>query len=139
MKSVFDDGSTITIGTYDAVGGPWGNGSPENGSYKASNLQNRTKSGWYNDGMNKDGVGFSLDLVPDFKTYRTNLRIHPDGGKVVGTLGCIGLTGDGPQIKQFESAMKGYLKTHKSIQVDINIAGNPNNNGKVQVKTNMRE
>ncbi len=139
INSVFDDGSTVTVASYDAIGGPWGNGSPENGSYEASNLQNRTKSGWYNEGMNKDGVGFSLDLNPNFKTYRSNLRIHPDGGKVVGTLGCIGLTGDGPQLRQFQSTMKGYLKNHTSIHVDINIVGNPNNNGKVKVKTNMRE
>ena len=45
INSIFDDGSKLSIKSYAAIGGPWGNGSPENGSYTAGNLRNRTVDG----------------------------------------------------------------------------------------------
>ncbi len=57
------------------------------GLYVAKNFRYRTE-----DAMKLNGVGFSVDLEPMFPTGRTNLRIHPDGGKP-GTEGCIGILG----------------------------------------------
>lgn len=35
------------------------------------------------------GIGFGFDLIPQFKTSRTELMFHPDGN-LPGTAGCIG-------------------------------------------------
>ncbi|MEZ2440404.1 DUF6443 domain-containing protein [Chitinophaga sp. RCC_12] len=131
VNQMFDDGGHLTLASYQAIGGPWGNGSPENGAYTADNLQNRgPRSGNPNPGMTRDGVGFSLNLNPQFTTNRTLLRIHPDGGKVVGTQGCIGLQENADRLLQFKSTMNQYLRTHDNIRVNINILNNPNNNGR---------
>ncbi len=53
--------------------------------------------------MNKDGVGFSFNLNPQFSTNRSLLRIHPDGNNE-GTKGCIGLSGDVAQLSAFSVA-----------------------------------
>ncbi|MFY0256518.1 RHS repeat-associated core domain-containing protein, partial [Chitinophaga sp. 30R24] len=131
VNQMFDDGGHLTVASYQAIGGPWGNGSPENGTYTADHLADRgPKSSWPNDGMTRDGVGFSLNLNPQFSTHRSLLRIHPDGGKAVGTQGCIGLQVNATQLLQFKSTMREYLSTHNNIGVNVNILNNPNNNGR---------
>ncbi|WP_185937352.1 DUF6443 domain-containing protein [Chitinophaga polysaccharea] len=130
VNQVFDDGGHLTLASYQAIGGPWGNGSPENGAYTADNLQDRgPRSTNYNAGMTRDGVGFSLNLNPQFSTHRTLLRIHPDGGEHVGTQGCIGIQENAARLLQFKSTMSQYLQSHDNIRVNINILNNPNNNG----------
>lgn len=122
-------GKEFTRASFDAVGGPWGNGSSKNGNYLVNTLQDRSPSGWYNEGMTKDGVGFSLNLDPQFKTGRTLLRIHPDGGKYFGTQGCIGLTCDKAGLTNFRDMTQSALSKQKNIRLNINILNNPNNNG----------
>ena len=74
--------------TLNATSGPWGNGRLPEGSYTGYNLRRRTKPGMF---CGTDtSTGWSLDLDPNFRTDRTDLRIHPDGG-IVGTEGCIGV------------------------------------------------
>lgn len=124
VVSIFDDGSTLSLGSYQAIGGPFGNGSPENGAYTVSNLRRRND----NQGMIRDGFGFSLNLDPNFDTGRTLLRIHPDGNNP-GTLGCIGLQCNENQLRTFYNTMRSYLNVHRSAGTTINIDGNPNNNG----------
>ncbi|WP_044172092.1 RHS repeat domain-containing protein [Flectobacillus major] len=126
VNSHFDDGSKLKIASYSAIGGPWGNGSPENGNYSADNLRVRNSP----DGMIRNGVGFSMDLNPSFNTGRSLLRIHPDGGNYIGTQGCIGLQCTGRQLTKFYNSMNGYLQNHSNIGVSVNIEGNPNNNGR---------
>jgi hypothetical protein len=70
---------------FNAVSGGYGKGSLPNGNYLCKNFRARAEKE-----MVRDGIGFSVDLTPLFKTSRTDLRIHPDGG-VPGTLGCIGI------------------------------------------------
>jgi len=49
------------------------------------------------------------------------LRIHPDGG-VIGTLGCIGLSGNATTLTNFYNALKVYFNnTSTSIRVIVNI------------------
>jgi RHS repeat-associated protein len=115
--------------SFDAVGGPWGNGSPENGNYSVHTLQNRGKDGWYNEGMTKEGVGFSLNVDPLFKTGRSLIRIHPDGGKYFGTQGCVGLTCGSSGLLEFKGLSQSALSRQKSIPLNISILNNPNNNG----------
>jgi uncharacterized protein RhaS with RHS repeats len=131
-------GKEFTRASYSAVGGPWGNGSPENGDYSVNTLLDRgPNSGWPNEGMTKDGVGFSLNLDPKFSTGRTLLRIHPDGGKYFGTQGCIGLLGNKNELLSFKSTMEITLSKQKNISLNINILNNPNNNGRGgKVKSN---
>src|SRR5690606_3274183 len=90
----------------------------------------RSPSGWYNKGMNRDGVGFSYNLNPQFSTGRSLLRIHPDGNNE-GTLGCIGLSGNAQGLTDFRNTLNGYLNNGRtSLPVNINITNNPNNNGR---------
>ena len=125
----FDNGGSHLIKSYTGVAGGFGNGAPENGAYTVNNYQDRSASGWYNKGMNRDGVGFSYNLNPQFKTSRSLLRIHPDGNNE-GTLGCIGLSGDSQNLSEFTQTLNKYLQNQSSIRVNININNNPNNNGK---------
>jgi hypothetical protein len=133
FQASFDDGSNVDIGIYTATAGGFGNGAPENGDYIVRNYQDRSPTGWYNEGMNRDGVGFSYDLEPSFNTGRSLLRIHPDGNKE-GTLGCIGLTGNRNQLNSFREKLNNYLKYRYSLPASIDINKNPNNNGKRGVK-----
>ncbi|AEE49135.1 RHS repeat domain-containing protein [Haliscomenobacter hydrossis] len=130
FQANFDDGSSKTIKSFSAVAGGYGNGAPENGSYTINNYQDRSPSGWYNEGMNRDGVGFSYNLNPQFRTGRTELRVHPDGNNE-GTLGCVGLSANAQGLTDFRSTMNSYLGNGRSsIPATINIANNPNNNGR---------
>jgi RHS repeat-associated protein len=129
VNAVFDDNSEISIASYDAIGGPFKNGAPENGAYTADHWEDRSPNGRYSAGMNRDGVGFSLDLNPQFSTWRIEERIHPDGG-VKGTQGCIGLRVNSERLIEFSNTTKSYLRSHTHIKVTVNISGNPNNNGR---------
>ena len=120
---------SIENGHLEISAGGFGNGAPENGNYTVTNYQDRSPSGWYNKGMNRDGVGFSFDLNPTFKTGRDLLRIHPDGNNF-GTKGCIGLIGNRSTLNSFSQIVRSIMKYQNgSIPLTINIGGNPNNNG----------
>jgi hypothetical protein len=130
VRAYFSSGtSRIMDGSFAAVAGGFGNGAPENGSYTASDYQDRSPKGWYNKGMNRDGIGFSLNLNPQFSTGRTDLRIHPDGNNE-GTLGCIGVLGNAATLTRIATNLNMVLRQQKSINTTINITGNPNNNGR---------
>lgn len=130
FQADFDNGSSTAIGdTYSAVAGGFGNGAPENGAYTVGNFQDRSPSGWFSAGMNRDGVGFSFNLNPSFSTGRTDLRVHPDGNNE-GTLGCIGLSGNAATLTSFSTQLQGYLQNLSSIPANINITNNPNNDGR---------
>ncbi|CAN5193107.1 hypothetical protein BH09BAC2_BH09BAC2_18840 [soil metagenome] len=129
IQADFDDGSSYAIESYDGVAGGFGNGAPENGNYNVNNYQDRSPTGWYNRGMNRDGTGFSYNLNPEFSTGRSLLRMHPDGNNE-GTLGCIGLSGNGATLNQFVNSMNHYLEGKTSLPVNVNIQNNPNNNGR---------
>lgn len=128
IQASFDDGSAISIESYEGTAGGFGNGAPENGSYSVNNYQDRSPSGWFNPGMNRDGVGFSFNLNPNFDTNRSLLRIHPDGNNP-GTLGCVGLSGNAQTLIQFSNTLQTALQNQVSIPATINITNNPNNNG----------
>lgn len=92
--------------------GGFGAGAPPNGKYLVNNYRNRRPKKNYSAGMNAHGVGFSYDLLPQFSTKRSLLRIHPDGNNP-GTLGCIGLAGNKESLLDFEEKMNKILTVQK--------------------------
>ncbi|WP_312769574.1 RHS repeat-associated core domain-containing protein [Epilithonimonas sp.] len=133
LNATFENGKTKNIGSYEAVAGGFGNGAPENGEYTVDSYQDRSPNGWYNKGMNRDRVGFSFNLNPQFSTGRSLLRIHPDGNNE-GTLGCIGMSGDKIVLTNFRDTLRSMIKTGGPVPVNINIQNNPNNNGRSGTK-----
>jgi hypothetical protein len=130
ITATFASGAIRVMGGgFTGVAGGFGNGAPENGDYSVSNYQDRSPKGWYNKGMNKDGVGFSFNLNPQFNTGRTDLRIHPDGNNE-GTLGCIGISGNASTLTVFCTNLRWILMRQPSVPLGISISGNPNNNGR---------
>jgi len=128
VTQVLDNGKEFTRMSVNAISGPYGNGAAPNGDYTVNNFETRTESGYV-----RDNVGFKFDLNPTFDTKRTALQIHPDGngtGTVVGTLGCIGLQGTGTQCKGFKDLLIKSINSFGDINMNINITGNPNNQGK---------
>ncbi len=75
------------------------------GRYRIGNPRRREKAG-----MVRDGVGFSFDLLPNFPTRRTLLRIHPDGGPP-GTQGCIGVIGDRRGLEDFYRQVRAIVRS----------------------------
>jgi hypothetical protein len=75
---------------YPAVTGPWGNGPLPTGEYTAKYFMPRTESSY----TDPSGLGWSVYLSPNFSTGRSELLIHPDGGRWFGTKGCIGIRGN---------------------------------------------
>lgn len=77
---------------YKANSGGWGNGAIEPGYYKVGKLFMPQEINVMNNrnAYSLFGFGWALGIEPLFKTDRTELMIHPDGG-VKGTLGCIGI------------------------------------------------
>jgi hypothetical protein len=123
VVQVLSNGKEFVKQSVSAVGGPYGNGAPPNGNYTVNNPRIRTESGF-----SRDGVGFSFDLNPTFQTGRSLLRIHPDGNNT-GTLGCVGLQCGTNQLMQFYKNVNSAIRKGGSLNMNINILGNPNNHG----------
>lgn len=77
----------------DFMSGYWGNGSAPKGEYIAKNYRNES-----GDAFSLFGIGFFIEIIPQFECDSTELGIHFDGGDgsdgkagFLGTLGCIGL------------------------------------------------
>ncbi|AUP78994.1 type IV secretion protein Rhs [Flavivirga eckloniae] len=123
LTSSYANGKTLTDKSWTAISGPWGNGSLENGDYTTNNLRDNRTGSYAN-----HGVGFTFDVNPTFTTSRDLLRFHPDGG-TAGTLGCIGLTCGATGLRDFRTRVNNYLSNNTSINVNVNITNNPNNDG----------
>ncbi|MDD3281537.1 MAG: hypothetical protein PHC83_08205, partial [Bacteroidales bacterium] len=123
VNQTCSNGKEYTRMSLDAVGGPYGNGAPENGDYTVDSPRERSEAGF-----KKNGVGFSFNLNPTFDTERADLRIHPDGNNR-GTKGCIGLEGTKKQLNDFYNFLETEIDNNGAIDMNINIQGNPNNNG----------
>ena len=111
----YSDGTQCAEDSWSSISGPYGNGSLPNGNYLGDNLRTRIESGY-----TRDGVGFSVDLNPQFQTTRTLLRIHPDGG-VIGTLGCIGIQENAARLNAFYNTLNTYFqRISPAINVIVN-------------------
>lgn len=99
---------TINGNTYQYRSGGHGKGNLPPGSYTVTpHLWNRSDRS-----MNVGGVGYSFALSDKYDSRvdatRSLLRIHPDGG-TPGTLGCIGIVGDGATQARFREDMRAEL------------------------------
>lgn len=106
-------GTQTLRGYIQGESGPHGNGALPNGDYHGHNYRSRT-----NAAMTRDGVGWSIDLDPQFETTRTYLEIHPDGN-VAGTQGCIGLQAGSVELNQFGNWGRHYLQFNNYIDVNV--------------------
>ncbi len=102
--------------SYGAVSGGFGKGRLPEGTYKASELKRRTEKSM----KDTKGLGWSVNLDPNFKTDKEYLRIHPDGNKP-GTEGCIGIKGD---TKYLYNNLKDYFKIQNTFTVRIKYGKN---------------
>ena len=75
--------------SFPALSGKWGKGYLPLGEYKIS-APYRMDDVKKNIAYKRERFPWMAAIVPQFKTDRDNLAIHPDGN-IEGTLGCIGL------------------------------------------------
>jgi hypothetical protein len=87
------------------------------GKYSVDNLR-ENRGGL----MQRDGVGFSLDVTPKFKQEQgkeqTLTRIHADGGEK-GTHGCVGVCEGANKLREFVQRIKDYFTSHKDIELRV--------------------
>jgi peptidoglycan hydrolase-like protein with peptidoglycan-binding domain len=100
---------TVNGNTYQFRSGGHGKGNLPPGDYTITpHLWNRSDRS-----MNVDGVGYSFAMSdkydPRVRATRSLLRIHPDGGRA-GTLGCIGIVGNGDVQRRFREDMRAELQ-----------------------------
>ncbi|MDY0078500.1 MAG: RHS repeat-associated core domain-containing protein [Bacteroidales bacterium] len=109
------DGYQCVADTWDAVSGPYGNGSLPKGNWVSSEivLLDPLKQSNFNS-YSKENYGFWMKLKPLFNTTRNGIGYHPDGG-VSGTLGCIGLTGSKQDMIRFYNQMSSYFGSRGDI------------------------
>ncbi|OGS19840.1 MAG: hypothetical protein A2252_04925 [Elusimicrobia bacterium RIFOXYA2_FULL_39_19] len=96
---------------YIAVSGNGTHQGIPSGTWDATNLRTRTKTGM----VDLTGLGWSVDLKPNFSTDRDLIRIHPDQPPY-GTEGCIGIEGD---TRYLYNAIQGYLSLQTSFTVQV--------------------
>lgn len=114
--SVDDLGNMKVLGSWSANSGNNGAYPIPQGDWEVDNYRDRSK----NSSMTRNDVGFSFDISPDPRWGRDKLRIHPDGERYWGTLGCIGLTGSAAELMLFRDKLKGYLENHNSMYLVVN-------------------
>ena len=100
---------TVNGNTYQFNSGGHGRGNLPPGDYEIKrHLDSRGDRS-----MSRDGVGYSFAMSdkydPRVGDARSLLRIHPDGGSA-GTMGCIGIVGDGNVQAQFRADMLAELE-----------------------------
>lgn len=114
---------TITVNghSYSFKSGGAGKGNLPKGTY---NVTAHMNSRFDKPTMVKDGVGYSFALSNKYDARvgatRSELRIHPDGGRP-GTIGCIGIQGNAATQRSFRNDMNAELKRnggHYSLSVD---------------------
>jgi hypothetical protein len=147
LNSLFDDGSSLSINQWEALSGTVAKGGkvlyplPNRNDYIGTGIEPRSAKGFVN-----HGVGYVL-MINDFPVSsiwnRGLFRIHPDGNSP-GSAGCIALQSGKDGLLLFKSLMQGYTSAHGNINIQVNIASNPNigyikENEKGQKKVNFGE
>lgn len=96
------------------ISGKYGNGPAPTGEYKAYKFILDTRKSFV-----MFDVGFQVPIEPQFKTDRTFLAIHPDGGPL-GSLGCIALhPKDKEHAKRISSAFSNWFICHNRLEIEI--------------------
>lgn len=121
LFSVFDDNSELTLGSWNARSGPWGNSLMPNGDYEATGIVNTEQSG-----MVLNGVGWKVYITDHVELNRTLLRIHPDQGQN-GSQGCIGLDCPASDLRAFRNHIRrNFANDYGDIPLNFNVPCNPN-------------
>jgi len=111
------NGDYIACDSWSALSGSRNAGPIPSGAWELSDFRFRgedeAQGGYY-----AHGIGFTVDITPDPQYGRGALRIHPDGN-VPGTLGCIGLTGNGADLNQFAGQVKCYLSEYGTMRLFV--------------------
>jgi hypothetical protein len=122
----FDNGNEAEVASFEAVSGPMNNGLIPNGRYKAHAPVDASHQ--FPDETGK--WGFKMVLDPQQKMSRSDFRIHSVQERkpyyAWMTEGCVGLSGGHDENVRFHAMMQAYFKTHKSIELTVDIEGNAN-------------
>lgn len=112
-------GDTL-LGSWPCLSGGWGKGPLPLGKYqiKYPRLLVGTPS---EKSFKKEAIAWGSDLVPEFKTDRTELMLHPDGG-IAGTLGCIGVMQRDTSLLYILKGLMGFKEGVSSIPLEVKIA-----------------
>lgn len=86
MVVLYNDNGSV-VDEWHGLSGGWGFGSLPHGIYQVSNARVLPIDANY-DAYKNDGFPWGIDIKATFKTHRTGLMLHPDGG-VQGSLGCL--------------------------------------------------
>lgn len=119
MKFKFDGNQisfvvgSVILFKWSAVTGPYGNGPLPDGVYNIKVFVHPPQASY-----KRDYFGWFMPLIPQFKTHRTGLGVHPDGN-VPGTLGCIGITERDYLFYALVVFMLESLKKDVIVEVDI--------------------
>lgn len=108
----------ILVNSWPVMSGKWGKGAIPYGIYLIS-APRVLKNTPANKSFKKEGIPWICNLRPQFKTERTLLCLHPDGG-IYGTLGCVGVQEKDMLLlellkKAFEKTLKIPLVVEKYI------------------------
>jgi len=119
------NGNGKVIGSWSANSGNTNALAIPSGVWTVSNYRPREESGY-----TRHDIGFSVDITPDH-WGREALRIHPDGEEYLGTLGCIGLTGDAAALSLFSNMISNRLSGGQTMP--LYVTGNMINLGEIKV------
>lgn len=104
-----------------ARSGGWGKGPLPEGTYDLDwyttpEEMDRKKN---KKGFTRDGYGWAVHIGPRFKTKRSALMIHPDGG-VKGSLGCIAMPFEDKEYsKQWYAALTSGIIKQGNVKLDV--------------------
>jgi hypothetical protein len=123
------DNNGNVLGTYRTNTGGRGRGPLPVGDYTITNGRVR----YDKPTMISDGVGYSFDVNPQFRTDRSALRIHPDGMNP-GTIGCLGIMGNAAVQKDFYSKMQRLIRENGgSYRLQVRDGGSPRGDSRQNV------
>ncbi|MDT8412564.1 MAG: hypothetical protein RQ875_08900 [Vicingaceae bacterium] len=135
LNTIFDDGSSIPVETYNITSGPYENGPTPNNQYivrygKTVGIDGISRDNWVSStsepGMklNSGANGWKLRLPPF--NGRGGLLIHPDCNDR-GTAGCIGVRESDGALLKLGNFFDNYIRVQRrTLIVNFQINGNPN-------------
>lgn len=124
LNSQFDNGSTLTVDTYNFTSGPYANGPTPNNTYTATVFIPRA-SHPLDKGLFLKGLSYGWKLrLPPFNG-RDGMLIHPDCNSI-GTKGCIGIREDNATLIKLGNFLDNYINTQRRVMtVNFQIPNNP--------------
>jgi len=133
LSTIFDDMTSLSVGTYNMSSGPYNNGPTPNNAYVVAWGEDGISDGKpiWNPSTNEAGMllnsgnnGWKLRL-PNFNG-RSGLLIHPDCNSR-GTAGCIGIRENDATLIKLGNFFDNYIRVQKrTLIINFQVLGNPN-------------